>query len=305
MSIRSRLVYAGRHFMPTWRYVFNLRSTLDYRKDRNDLPVEGERIVESLNRDGIAISSVERLTGLENIFLELRQSVDGLEAAHAAQLAEARSQADSDEIGRKTFLLQLLGEHPALDPESVFARLALHPQILRIANEYFGMYTQIRYYNIWHTVITRGEPRESQLWHKDREDHLILKLFVYLSDIDDGAGPFTYAPGTHYKGSTRARPQTFNENGVERWRDEEMAKIVPASQWIKATGPIGTFAFADTRGCHKGGLARDKDRLIYVCLFTSPTSQAPELFIRPKTIPLLEGKAQRLAIAPPARGIFA
>lgn len=278
---------------------------MDYRRSPARLSAEQRRIVERLNQDGIALSSAHRLEGAEEIFDELRRAVDELERAHSASIDEARSHAETQDLGRKTFLLQLLGERPALDPSSVYARLALHPQVLGIANEYFGMFTQVRYYNIWHTVTTLGEARESQLWHRDREDHLILKLFVYLSDIDEGAGPFTYAPGTHLKGSVMARPETFNENGVERWRDAEMARIVPEVKWIRATGPTGTFAFADTRGCHKGGLARDRDRLVYVCLYTSPTSQAPELFIRPGKLPDFDLREQSLALRPPVRGVFA
>ncbi len=298
------MIRAGRHYTPTWRYLFNLRSTLGYRLEGVALDAVSRRIVDGLDRDGIALTSADELGGLDGLFEELQRAVEALEIEHADRLNEVRSQADSEEIGRKTFLLQLLGERPRLDPQSVFARLALHPRVLQIANAYFGMYTQVRYYNIWHTVITHGEARESQLWHRDREDHLILKLFVYLSDIDEGAGPFTYAPGTHLKGPIRARPKTFNENGIERWRDEEMEKIVPSSRWIRATGPAGAFAFADTRGCHKGGLARERERLLYVCLYTSPTSQAPELFIRPRTLPEYDLRAQSLALRPPARGIF-
>lgn len=277
---------------------------MDYRKSAAHLSAEQRRIVDGLNRDGIALSSADRIEGVEEIFDELRRAVEDLERDHAAEIDEARSHAETKDLGRKRFLLQLLGERPALDPSSVYARLALHPQVLGIANEYFGMFTQVRYYNIWHTVTTQGEARESQLWHRDREDHLILKLFVYLSDIDDGAGPFTYAPGTHLKGPVSARPETFNENGVERWRDGEMASIVPEEKWIRATGKTGTFAFADTRGCHKGGLARDRDRLVYVCLFTSPTSQAPELFIRPTRLPDFALREQSRALRPPARGVF-
>jgi len=298
------MVHAGRHYTPTWRYLFNLRSTLGYRLEGAALEAVSRRVVDGLDRDGIALTSAGELGGLDGLFEELQREVEALEIEHAGRLNEVRSQADSEEIGRKTFLLQLLGERPQLDPQSVFARLALHPRVLQIANAYFGMYTQIRYYNIWHTVVTHGEARESQLWHRDREDLLILKLFVYLSDIDEGAGPFTYAPGTHLKGPIRARPKTFNENGVERWRDEEMEKIVPSSRWIRATGPTGAFAFADTRGCHKGGLARESERLLYVCLYTSPTSQAPELFIRPPKLPEYNLRAQSLALRPPARGVF-
>jgi hypothetical protein len=92
---------------------------------------------------------------------------------------------------------------------------------------------------------------------------------------------------------------------VRRWNDQQMAEVVPAEKWIKAIGPAGSIVFADTRGYHKGGLAREHDRLLYTCLFTSPTSQAPELFERPKQMILPANKAQALALAHPAKGLWA
>jgi hypothetical protein len=296
-SLRRRVAYAGRHFTPTWRYGFNLRSTLAYRLDRPTLAGEAARVLDELNRNGVAVTSFDKLLDDRACFDELSDAVDRLETEWAARLAAESEAANRHDAARKTFIHQLLGDHPRLDPASVYARFALQRPILQIANEYFGMYTRLRFYNVWHTLTTRGEARESQLWHFDREDHLILKLFVYFSDIDEGAGPFTYAPGTHPKGAIKRRPESFVENGVVRVNDSRMSAVVPPENWVKAIGPKGTMLFADTRGYHKGGLARTKDRILYTCLFTSPTSQAPELFERPVSISLPADRAQEMALA--------
>ena len=306
--IRRKIAYAGRHFTPTWRYGFNLKSTLAYQFNQLgqggnqavSQPVitgEAERVIDELNCKGVAITSIEKLFGDASCFNELCGAVEELESDWAGQIAAERAKANLYDTSHKTFLFELLGRHPQLDPASVYARFALQQPILQISNAYFGMYTQLRYYNIWHTLTTRTEARESQLWHRDREDHSILKLFVYFVDIDEGAGPFTYAPGTHHKGTNRGTPEFFIENGVQRTTDEQMAAIVPQENWIKAIGKKGTVLFADTAGYHKGGLARTHDRLMYTCMFTSPTSQAPELFNRPSSIALPADKAQSLALA--------
>jgi hypothetical protein len=91
----------------------------------------------------------------------------------------------------------------------------------------------------------------------------------YYSDVDDGAGAITYAPGTHRKGRIRKIPESFLENGVRRWSDEQMDAVVPEEKWIKGAGPKGAIVFADTRGYHKGGLARTSDRILYTCMFTN------------------------------------
>jgi len=257
---------------------------------------EAARVLGELNRNGLATTSVDRLLNDGSLFAEMCRDVEQREAGLAAELERARVLANHDTESLKTFIFKLLGERPALDPQSVYARFALQPEVLRIANAYFGMYTQLRYYNVWHTLASQSVARESQLWHRDREDHLILKLFLYFSDVDEGAGPFTYAPGTHRKGRVRRDPESFIEKGVARWDDARMAEVVPPDQWIKAIGKKGAVVFADTRGCHKGGLARTRDRLLYTCLFTSPTSQVSELFDRPKHIQLPADKAQSLAL---------
>jgi hypothetical protein len=296
MNIRKKIAHAGRHFTPTWRYGFNLKSTMAYLLDHTVPNGEAARILSELNQYGIAISSVDKLLPNSSLFAEMCHEVEQLEQVFSPRLEEARISANQDTESLKTFIFKLLGEVPALDPQSVYARFALQKEILHIANAYFGMFTQLRYYNVWHTLASQSRARESQLWHRDREDHLILKLFVYFDDVDEGAGPFTYAPGTHRKGAIKREPQTFTEKGVQRWQDEQMIPIVPENQWIKALGKKGDIVFADTRGCHKGGLARTKDRLLYTCLFTSPTSQVSELFDRSQQFQFPADKSQAFAL---------
>nr|MBA3442989.1 hypothetical protein [Pyrinomonadaceae bacterium] len=231
---------------------------------------------------------------------ELSAAVEGLEYEQREQLAAARTAADDrDGKQKKTFIFPLLGERPTLDPSDVYVRFALQKPIPRIANAYFGMYTRLRFYNVWHTFTTQDEASASQFWHRDRDDlHHVLKIFVYLSDVDDGAGPFTYAAGTHFKKKLPREPAYFLEDGyVMRSDDAQLAEVVPPERWMKCTGPKGTIIFADTRGYHKGGLARERDRLMYTCMFTS--SLAPELFTRPDQISLPPDKEQASALAAP------
>lgn len=297
-SILRRLVRAGRHHGFTWRYGFNLKPTLSYRMRARSLSKTATQVISDLDRDGVAITSVRELLATDKYYNELTSEVARLEQELASQISDARATADNhDAIGDKTFNVELLGSHPVLDLHTIYARFALQKSILQIANAYFGMYTCLRYYNVWHTFATRSEPRESQLWHRDREDHQILKVFVYLSNVDEGAGALTYAPGTHAKGTVRRKPAYFLQGNVERSYDSEMAEVVPQERWVKALGPKGTIVFADTHGYHKGGLARERDHLVYTCMFTSQASQSPKLFEFPEKISLPADKEQSFALA--------
>jgi hypothetical protein len=166
------------------------------------------------------------------------------------------------------------------------------------------MYTRLRYYNIWHTFTTQAEAQASQLWHRDREDRYILKVFAYLCDVGEGAGPFTYAAGSHAKGNVQNKPAYFLEGGVQRSTDSQMAKILSPERWIKGVGPKGTIIFADTQGYHKGGLARHQDRIMYTCMYTSPSSESREFWQYPESGYQPINRAQAYALAPPKRGAW-
>jgi hypothetical protein len=287
-AYRRRIMHACRHNELPWRYVLNAAPSIAYATAGRRLTAEPQRVLSALNRDGVAITSVGAIGANGSLFSELAAAVDRLEQEKAAELDEARRAAnDTAAIGNKTFNVELLGPHPVLDSSDVFCRFALDRPILDMANAYFEMFTRLRYVNVWHTLATSVRPRESQLWHRDREDFLIMKVFVYLADVADDTGPYTYAPGTHPKGPITVEPAYALEGGVKRTTDEEMAAVVPADRWIKATGQRGTIVFTDTRGYHKGGLARGRDRLMYTCMFTSRVSQSRELLERrpPSTPP--------------------
>jgi hypothetical protein len=292
-----QLIRAGRNYDFTWRYLFNFAPTVSYKFDRNPIAAESGRVLADLNRDGVAITSVDALLGTDSCYNDLRDAVEYLQHDFSERIAEARAEASKlDSSREKSYVLNYLGSRPVLDLNSVFVRFALQQPILQIANAYLGMYTRLRYFNIWHTFSTQAPAREAQFWHRDREDRYMLKVFVNLSDVSPGAGPFTYAPGTNGKGKIRREPGYFLEGHVRRSTDEQMAEVVPESQWVKGIGPQGTIIFADTHGYHKGGLARERDRLLYTCMFVSQACQREVKFERPTKFSFPPNKVQAFAL---------
>jgi hypothetical protein len=282
-----KIANKGRHTEIVWRYGFNFLPSLNYKlSSSNKSDRAAEKLVRNLLRDGIALSSVDEFAEELEYFPELESSVEKMLETRQDELRQKKIKAnDTEAIGEKTFNVELLGSKLVFDPESVYARFALQDTFLNIANTYFGMLVKLRYYNVWQTFATQSEARESQLWHFDREDQYILKLFLYLNDVDEGAGPFTYAPGTHRKGSRRnCQPEYFDEGGVRRTTDKQMAAAIPKENWLRATGKKGTIIFADTCGYHKGGESRTSDRLMFTCMFTSPASQSKRLLSYPRNL---------------------
>lgn len=272
-----------------WRYVSNLVPTLGYGLGGHRILTSAEHdLVTKLDRDGIVVTSIDSLLEDNSDFADLDSAVASLLERKEREIADLKLNAGNEtDIGKKTFNLEMLGSDLTFDAAEVFARFALSDSLLNIANAYFKMFAVLRYYNVWYTAATNSTARESQLWHFDREDRFILKAFLYLNDVDEGAGPFTYAPGTHKKGRYRTiEPEYFVEGGVRRTTDEQMKAVYPKDRWVKGTGKKGTIIFADTRGFHKGGEARTTDRLMYTCMYTSPASESKRLISYPKDLDL-------------------
>ena len=297
MSSRLRQLLRSAKRTPFgWRFVSNLEPTMGYLFGNADrLSPRDKQIVRDLNAYGIASISFDDLD-TEIGFADLEAEVDQLVANSSSEIVKLK-EADAS-IGKKTFNLEMLGSEIAFDPTSIFSRFALSRSFVNIANAYFKMKTRLRYYNVWYTAATASDARESQLWHFDREDRLILKVFVYLQDVDTGSGPFTYAPRTHKKGKLRSvSPDHFNEGGVQRTTDDQMANVLPREDWQICTGKKGTVIFADTRGFHKGGEARMSDRLMFTCMYTSPASESKELISFPENVDAGQmGRPQRSAL---------
>lgn len=285
-KIRTMIRSAKRQDV-VWRYLSNLGPTLrQVAGSSQRLAAAEKRIISELDINGIAITSIHTM-GLAN-FKELDRSVARLVEEKAAEISNLKSESvDEATIGNKTFNLECLGSELRFDPNDPFARFALDHSLLSIANAYLRMRAKMRYYNVWYTAASNSIARESQLWHFDREDNYILKVFLYLDDVDEGAGPFTYAPGTHKKGKYRnINPEFFIEGGVRRTDDMQMKAVFHEDKWVRAVGKKGTLIFADTRGFHKGGEARTRDRLMFTCMYTSPASESKRLIVYPDDLDL-------------------
>jgi hypothetical protein len=261
---------------PIWRYVLNAGPTRSFRKHGVGLSPEGSRVLRDLNRDGYAQSTLEALTGDATLLGRLQAAAAELEAARIDEVeAKARALAEVDDLGdgnNKPYLIHYLDpDRPVVEPDSLLATTALEPGIKAIADAYYGMRIQVADINIWRNLPSGHAPVASQLWHRDQpEDHLILKMFVYLEDVTDGAGPLAYVKGTHGKGARTWQPrETMFDGHNHRAKDVDMDREVPPARRPRFTGPAGTVVLAATLGWHKGGQATTSRRLLIQVLFAS------------------------------------
>lgn len=195
--------------------------------------------------------------------------------------------------GKKNFRIDLV--KGTIRAENPLLKVALDIKLLEIVASYLGMWPALQSIGGWLNFPTDEPATSSQLWHHDPEDLKIIKTFIYLEDVGEDTGPFTYVPGTHPFGANVARAARYEND--RRVQDEQISALFPPSTWRVCTGPAGTMIVADTVGFHRGGKPTSGTRLLVTFTYTSGTPLI-EPAIRLKGAPTwISSGIQRLAVS--------
>ena len=225
-----------------------------------------------LVKDGIVTTTAEALLG-SVLWSELREAASAMvdEAAPSRWLIDlARTGAPQPTIkqAKKPYLVRLLSDWPVYDSASIWGRVAEAERIQDLAWRYLPAPPHVNAWNLWLTVPSQAPPSDSQLWHRDVDDRSIFKVFLYLTDVTAAAGPLTYLPGTH-AGRNGVCPETTHDYAnIPRATDAQMAAVAAPTEWIVATGHVGTATIVDTSGWHKGGHGT-VERLVFTAMYTT------------------------------------
>lgn len=153
--------------------------------------------------------------------------------------------------------------------------IANHPKVLAIVEEVLGAKPTIGALRLWwSTPSASGEPEHAELFHRDVDDLAFLKLFVFLTDVDDESGPHIFAAGSHQKDVLTR---------IARYSDEEVEAAVGADKILRLAGPAGTSFIENTYGLHRGLPPTKKPRLVFQPLYTlRPVIYGPKRPLRPR-----------------------
>lgn len=128
--------------------------------------------------------------------------------------------------------------------------VANNPKVLEFVAGYIGCKPTISNINLWWSYPA-NQAKEAQFFHRDVDDYKFIKLFVYLTDVDENSGPHVYIPGS------------VNSNKllkIRRYSDEEVSKCFLEKQVYIAKK--GTAILEDTYGIHKGQVPTSSKRLL-------------------------------------------
>ncbi|WP_156918794.1 hypothetical protein [Synechococcus sp. CC9616] len=116
-------------------------------------------------------------------------------------------------------------------------------------------------------------PSNAQLWHRDRDDFHELKLFFYVTDVDQECGPHAFIPHSHNPSTisiafddvdyplVSGRSSSF----IDDDHLQHLGLLVSPKVWL---GKAGTCFLEDPRGYHRAYLPTLKPRLMFSLVWT-------------------------------------
>ncbi|PHJ60483.1 phytanoyl-CoA dioxygenase (PhyH) [Nostoc linckia z18] len=152
-------------------------------------------------------------------------------------------------------------------------------RLLNIIENYIGL--PIAFHGVH---LRKDFPSKHQfgtlLWHSDAEDRRIIKIFIYLNDVEQKTGPFEYIPRSLTPIFSWKYIQLYyklfksNYMGID---DEDVKPIIPKSAWKSCTGAAGTVIIVDTKNALHHGTVRTEERSTLFFCYTANPPERPEL----------------------------
>lgn len=235
-----------------------------------NLSAMDQKIVNTLRQDGICVTSLTELDLPLNL-----QLWHGAQAV-ASQLAHL---ATTPKYATKH---TLTGEaHQLTDYPAIFWWGA-QERLLHIVEAYLGLpvaYDSLSFYY----SLADGRHAGPRKWHRDREDWRMIKIGIYLNDVDEFGGPFecTTPEANQFLREHVDYPfQVLKESELrQRWATQfgtdDQEESLLEKPWRKTcTGKAGTVIFVDTATYyHRGKPPVHQDR---AALFFGYFAQHPQ-----------------------------
>jgi hypothetical protein len=251
---RSPLRYAVKTGVSAW----HLNEKLERRRQAqllNVSPAEKAK-ADDLNRDGYAVVTELMDPSIRQEFAE----------AGVSRLDDIETSEEKQTSTWKKFWVRLLDaemKNGKLGADNIFVRYALQPAVINIVATALGEIPWLDYVLLSYSRYSGEDFSSSQLWHRDHDDVRVIKLFSYLTDVeDDGDGPFTFLPR-----------QSTDKFGYpirgSHFPDERVFQKVPRSDIKVMKAPRLTSFMVDTAKClHMGSrMSPGHGRLLYTATF--------------------------------------
>lgn len=235
------------------------------------LSPQDQKIVDACRRDGVYITTLEalNLAATPTLLATSQQYLNKMHADFSVDYSN-RKYAGTADNPVYPYTLTVTDK-----PE--FANWGLEKRLLNIMENYIGL--PVTFQGV---QLQRDFPNEKQvlteLWHRDAEDRRMIKVIVYLSDVEEEHGPFQCIPKNQVSLLTSRKiraaiAKASPELGID---DKAMEQFVPRSAWKSCTGRAGTVVFVDPKAVLHHGKPRTKERSTLFFVYTSDKPLHPE-----------------------------
>jgi hypothetical protein len=252
-----------------WKHRRHLRAYRAYRRRAPALTPLQERIVNDLHAHGIAFTHVNEFFG-EDVLSELQ--------AAASALIDSGTRTSAKDFLK--YFLRNYGDPADLD--SPMARRMLDPRILGIISDYFATFARLIFFSGNVAIPVRNDvaPKKSQCWHRDGGLYKLCKIFIYLNDVGETSGPFTYLAQTQPGGAwSRFVAHKFFGHGSYYPAEARVGRGIRRygleEHVLRCTGEAGTMIFCNTLGLHRGGYATERERIMLTWEYDYAPLQTP------------------------------
>jgi len=164
--------------------------------------------------------------------------------------------------------------------------------------------TPVTYVQTIFSQVREGTSDPQLRLHSDTF-HATVKAWLFLTDVAEDAGPFTYVPGSHR--ATRQRlewlrrisvtasrsPDNETQEGSFRISESELASLgLPPPRRFAV--PANTLIVADTMGFHARGISARPTMRIEVWAYGRRNPFLPWIGWDPAALPIVKGRAVRV-----------
>lgn len=203
------------------------------------------------------ISRVQRVAQPASCALDRTENCDFFPGVDRATLTERT--ANLPEVVAGQVITIKLRDPFSIDGVSELA----DPLLAALEQRVYGCHLIVDKLYIYRSPVSHQQPKASWLWHFDNHPREMLKVMVYLSDVDRESAPFEYLRDEAMRPRLGAPLAPLHSDS--RVPSDEIERLVKAGWHCqRVTGPTGTVLVFDDNVLHRGTLAQARHRDVVV-----------------------------------------
>ena len=230
---------------------------------RNNLSPLKKEIISNLDSHGCATTDVDRLHTMNRAAFENFHSIVNLSlnlgfsvCGKIENMSESVKKIILDKIkldSKKNYKINVT----ELFNREVLYSYSNSDFFINVVNNYLQVPSKLSYCEIIfdHNIHNKKQEIETQMFHRDHNGVLFLKIFTYLTDVRIENGPFSYIENSHRAENLQLK-KTHIRNNIRYDNSDIYTKLKKSENVF--TGNSGSIIFSDTTGLHRGYLPDEK-----------------------------------------------